>query len=408
LIKLFKNNIEEIKRVENLFQYGLYISLTHLFTFFYWNKNNFFVSSQSPLNAEPLCFPFFPNCDLWRNLISPFGWSAILYIYLILSLFTIYLFVNKEKIKMAYFMLIFVTLFKALLQFSNYNFMGNYHYMIYLITLIYLFVPGKISFIKIMIVAFYFSAGILKINIDWLSGAAMISTPVLKGNLLLASLYYVIFLELLFSFGLLIKNQVLRVFCLFQFIAFHIFSWHVVGFFYPLVMFCLLSIFLLDEYSIWKNHKKNNNIILELINFKNPRLHYFILLIFIFLQIIPNLITKDPSLSGAPRLSSLNMFDSRTECQSILIAHRSKDSIHIERPLKHLGVRLQCDPLIYLNQAHQLCRQNQNSKEFEKLSLSLLSRRVTANDYVKVLDFKDICSLENILWAEFSKQESQL
>ena len=400
-----KAQVKEVQENWVLPFYGAALALTHLWTFLYWNRGSFFVTSQSPLNAEPLCFPFFPDCDLFRSSLSSQTWEIILYSYLGLTLVTILSFGWPRKQGLSMGLLLILTLMKFALHMSNYNFMGNYHYMIYFVTFSFLFLPHKTSSIKHLMVAFYVAAGFLKVNMDWLSGAAMIQSPFISGNLLTLSLFYVLFLELIFSFGLLHKNPWIRRGVLVQYGLFHAFSWHIVGFFYPLVMFCLLSIFGLEEFSLIKKgytqkEKKTSNELLELFRLKAPKPVLALLAAFIILQLIPLLWVKDPSLSGAPRLPSLNMFDSKTQCHSLLVLHTDQGVVHLKKPLKRLGVRLKCDPLVYLNRGYQLCRKNKKFKDIKKISLTLFSKRVTQTHYKKVLDIKDLCPLKNPLWAE--------
>lgn len=405
LNNFIKKQIFEIKESSQLRFYGFFLSLTHLWTFLYWKRNDFFIANQTAINAEPLCFPFFPNCDLWRASISATSWTVILYSYLALALLTSFLFLKQRFISWAFVSFILLSFFKLVLHLSNYNFMGNYHYMIHIVSLLFLALPNKSQNIKYLIVAFYIAAGFLKINFDWLSGAAMIAPTILTGKVLSLSLYYVVLLELVVVFGLLHPATWIRRISLLQFILFHIFSWHVVGFYYPMVMFSLLSLFALDEFYFWKNGQKAPNLLKSLTTFKSPTNTYIFLSLFIFLQVIPFLLTADPSLSGVARLSSLNMFDSKTTCQTVLIAHRQGASTHIEPPMKNLGVRLSCDPIVFLNQAHQLCRKNTTAQKTSRISLALLSRRVTQTQYKKILDINDVCSLKKPLWAEIFKRE---
>ncbi len=395
-----KAQIKTISSKPNLIWYGFFLSLTHLWTFFYWNKNNFFVNSQSSNNAEPICFPFFPDCDLFRQQLSPESWQMVLYAYLITTVITCLAWFRPKNLTVGWILLSFLTLFKLALHLSNYNFMGNYHYMVYVISFVFLFFPAKEVIIKLMIVAFYIAAGFLKINIDWLSGAAMITTPWLHGAVLNLSLIYVLFLELIFVFGLIHPHKWIRRLTLLQFTCFHLFSWHIVGFYYPMVMFSLLFLFYYDEYEQIKNKKTPMTPLMSFLKGQLSFPVYGTLILFIIMQIIPFAITSDPSLSGSARLSSLNMFDSKTHCHSLLVAHKEKSSAHLAGPTKNMGVRLRCDPLVFLNHAYQLCRKNHLNPEIERLSLALFSRRVTSTHYKKVLDIPDVCSIPNPLWAE--------
>jgi len=402
LIEFSKQQIQNIQKEPGLRLYGFFLSLTHLWSFLYWKQGDFFIHSQSGLNSEALCFPFFPNCDVWRSLLSLSQWSYVLWTYGLFSLMITLLFLFEKKSKWSYWGFTILTLTKLSLHLSNYNFMGNYHYMIHCLSFLFLWASHKKQIIKYFLVAFYISAGLLKVNLDWLSGAAMISQPLLSGKFLSFSLFYVVLLELVFVFALLSSKKFLRWTALVQLLAFHAFSWHIVGFFYPLVMFSLLSLFFIDEFLYFKGKIQIPSLGQDLIRGQAAKSTYLLLVLFWLLQASPYLITSDPSLSGAARLGSLNMFDANTECHPLLVVHKGNQWIHLDRPLRSLGVRLNCDPLVYLNQAHKLCRKQKETPEFKKLTLSLLSKRVTGSEYIKILDLQDVCALSFPLWGEFA------
>ena len=245
----FSKQIQEIKNSKLLRFYGAFLGLTHVLTFLHWNQSSFFVNSQRSLNSDPLCFPFFPNCDLFRALIPEAGWQLILFFYLLLSIITTLFFLKERFIKKAFFFLAITTLFKLILHLSNYNFTDDHHFMVHLVSFLYLFVPNKKINILFLIPAFYMAAGFSKINPDWLSGAISINTPWLRGNLLLFSLAYVILLESFLVLGLLSPWSWLRWITLSQLFLMHGYSWFTFGFYYPMIMFCLLSFFFLDDFS---------------------------------------------------------------------------------------------------------------------------------------------------------------
>ncbi len=382
--------------------YGFFLTLTHLWTFLYWRNYNFFLNAQGSQNSEALCFPFFPNCDLFRIFIADSLWLTLLYFYAAVTLITGFFFLSDGQKKWGYYGLLILTFYKLFLHLSNYNFMGNYHYMIYILSLIYLFSPEKKKIIALAIVSFYLAAGLLKINVDWLSGAAMITTPWLNGRLLIYSLFYVVFLELFLIFGLYSTQKWIRYFTILQLLLFHAFSWHIVGFFYPLMMFSALSFFILQEYEFVKKTDSFQSLFTPLKPIKEHLPLILFLFVFWGMQALPFALSPDPALSGSLRLSALNMFDAKAECHSLMVAHRKGSAVHLEPPLKNLGVRMGCDPLVFLNQAHQLCRKNRKSTEFERLSLHLFSKRVTQHQYQNILALDDVCKIKNPLWAELS------
>ncbi|MCB0377995.1 MAG: hypothetical protein KDD33_05840 [Bdellovibrionales bacterium] len=403
MISYFKKQIQEIEASPGMRWFGAFLSLTHLWCFLLWNRKDYFVSSLSPSNSQPLCFPFFIDCDLAR-VFSPSILTIFLYFYAFLGLLAFFLFISKEtSTKAAYWAFAAAVVYKNVFYLSNYNFMGNYHYMANISYLAFLFLPHKKWTIKYLIVGFYFAAGALKINIEWLSAAAMIAPPYIGGNLLMVSLIYVIYLELVLVFFLLCSNKWLRWSTLFQFIAFHIFSWHIVGFFYPMVMFSLLSIFLIDEYLSWKGEIQIEDRLPRFFSGKEYKSIYIVLVIFTLMQTLPFVFASDPSKSGAIRLSSLNMFDANTRCKELFVLHRKGQVVHLRRANEVTGVRIQCDPILFTNYLHQLCRENKQDPDFEKLSFSLVSRRATEADYEPILFIENACAQKNIQWAEFSR-----
>src|SRR5262245_34888964 len=106
--------------------------------------------------------------------------------------------------------------------------MGNYHYMPFVIAAVYLVWPSPERVLAYVLVAFYVSAGVLKVNPEWLSGAAMIDKTWLTGHMLEYGCAYVVVLELVLVFGLLSRRPWLRHVTLAQLVLFHAYSWHVV------------------------------------------------------------------------------------------------------------------------------------------------------------------------------------
>ena len=382
--------------------YGALLSLTHVWTFLYWNRSNAFSRILSHSNTSQLCFPFFPDCGSLRFFDAEIL-KVILFIYLALALINFNLFLVKGRTRHAYFLFAFLFFAKLFFYIQHYGFMGNYHYMANITILAFLFLPRKKEIAKLLIVGFYLAAGFLKINLEWLSGAAMIRRPILVGDTLVASLYYVVFLELFFSFGLLSKKNWLRWLCLGQFVAFHIFSWHIVGFFYPCMMASLLSIFFIDEYLARNKTDFIPDLNQKFIGGGLLRVHYITLGFFLIMQLFPHFFVSTPSLSGSLRVPSLNMFDANSRCKTMFIVEKNGLSAQIRKDQMKLGTRIQCDPIVYISQIRSLCQKNSKTKDFEKLTFSLVSKRLTDKNYQPVLFFSDACAEASLYLAEFYK-----
>ncbi len=415
-----KKQIQEIQNSKILRFYGIFLGLTHVLTFFYWNQSSFFVNSQSPLNSDPLCYPFFPGCDFFQHLVPTAVWQVVLFSYLLISLFSIWCFLNKNQTKKAFFLLMSGTFIKLILYLSNYGFADDHHFMIHLVLLLYLFVPHKKTTIGYLIPAFYVAAGFSKINSDWL-GATPLHIPWVSDSFPQAVPIYIIFLQAFLGPALLSAHRWLCWLILLELLAFHALSSLTVGFYDPLLMICLLSLFFMDEFfDFWpsvsgqgfntklfirKLFKPKTKSHLKLFfNGKEKISVYICLFVFTFLQVVPSILVNHPHLSGVPQMFSLNLSWSKNRCKVLLMTHRKGESVHLAKPVVKKD-HLNCNPIVYLNQAHQLCRKNQKFMEFKSLSLSLVAKRTGESQYKKILDIQDVCQLKNPLWAELFQNE---
>src|SRR5437868_6410536 len=166
----FKANLEEIKKDEVLVKYGFWLSLIHISTFSYW----FFYTKAYNYIAvadTAICQPFFQSCRALRFL-DPETWRWLLVCYFVLGLAGSILWF-KRKIEWAYGFSFFLLFVKFYIYAQDYRMMGNYHYIHYLILFLFLLYPHKRILLPFSIVLVYLGAGILKLNYEWMSGAAL-------------------------------------------------------------------------------------------------------------------------------------------------------------------------------------------------------------------------------------------
>lgn len=377
---MFQNQIKEIESSPTLRWYGLALALAHVATFFFvYNLPNVLSRIQNPI-----CWSWFSNCQIFR-FAEAWPWQILLHGYLALSTLAVcasYL----NKIRLGFYVLMACMVMKFIGNLMDYTFMGNYHYMHLLVQIAFLFLPQKKKLIPQLVAFFYIAAGSLKINPEWITGAALTRPlPFGDSNLLMIACILVIFLELFVVFGLFAKNPKLRWVSLACFIIFHVTSYFWVGFFYPVIMLCLISIFALIWY---KNDTPERWVNLKKINI-------FFLCTLVVLQTIP-LFGNDPSLFTDRRLWSLNMFDARTQClNSVILKYDDHNTDYTYDPKNH-GIRVQCDPLLYRAQAINLCRQEVTDPNFKDLDLVLLAKRRTDKEYQTITVQRDFCAYEGL------------
>ena len=372
----FKNQIQEIESSLVLRIYGFFLSFIHVVTWVFWRKT---VPGSLSDGMNSFCWPFFTNCDIVHGLNETFV-SVSLFVYLLISLGTAFLFLAK-KVNWAYGASIALFVFKFLIQIADYRFMGNYHYMPQLVTLAFLFLPRKEQLAPLLLVVFYFSAGLLKLNYEWLSGSALWRGLPFTDNeyLFQLSTAAVVLLELLFVFGLLSKSNAVRWPTLAVFILFHIVSWHWVGYFYPLICLSMLTIYPL----LWYLKAK--------IDFKLHPSGYAYIFLILLAQAIPKLTSDDPALYGKDRILSLNMIDARAECMSSIVIHDNNKMIEFIPDKRRFGSRVKCDEIIYLNFARNICHSYKVENEMPRVDLFLAARRKTDFHQRELLNITDFC-----------------
>src|SRR4029453_409423 len=244
-IRFLRAQIAEIERDTALRWYGVAMAFLHVVTYLYWVDQRIAVFVGT--GAEPICWPLVPDCGAPRPL-SPAGVTLVLRAYFAAAVGTGLLFASRPLVPWAYAGLVLVNALKLAIMLLDYRLRMNQHYMAFFASFAYLFVPAKRDGLRVLITLFYFWAGTLKLNWEWISGAGLYR-PMwpFSGIGVVVACVYVIVLELVVSWGLLAKRPWIFWAALAQFLFFHAMSWQVVGFFYPLLMFAILAIFPLSR-----------------------------------------------------------------------------------------------------------------------------------------------------------------
>ncbi len=379
--RFFSRQISEISSSRALSLYGAFLSIAYALSYTWWANNSTWSFLQLG-GSSRICWPLLPCPDISGP--SIFVLKLWLLMIFMLGLAAAFSFIS-ERTRTAYFLLIALVLTKAAFFLQDFRLMGNYHYMPFWAALAFLFLPSKRALLPLLTVAFYLSAGVLKLNQEWLSGAAIppwwpfslgeTLFHAFGGALWRVGALWVVVLELVFVLFLFSSRSWLRYFVFAQLLLFHAISYFIVDYFYPAVMACLLSIFPL----IWREKSKY---------MLRPAALSF-LAIFAVFQIIPWLIKGDTALTGEGRWFSLNMIDANPDCSSTAIVRAPGSTRDFSRDASTLFVRVQCDPYIYFTHAKQLCSE---LGEKEKLDINLSVRRASDSNYRVLIDEKDFCA----------------
>lgn len=374
----WKRTTEEILDDPVLWVASICLILMHLVTVYFWNSPNF-MRAFPDVNGSAMCHGFFPSCAQTIKFSSDMA-RGILYSYGFVSAAALILIFIKRFQRFALAILVIITSVKLLLFLSRFNLMGNYHLIQFFLFFSLFFLPKKRVSYFLVLAMFYFLAGTLKLNDEWLSGAALlVPSRILYGKWLAWSLAYVVILELILVWGLFSKNRTLRFVTLAQLIAFHIFSWHIVGFFYPVIMFLALAPYimsLLPKYDreIYKNISP---------------ITVAILLAFLTFNSYPFFWGRDPALEGHFRGLRVNMLDARPVCYPLVYVQDPKNlSTSFVEITQSNALRTRCDPGAFESQLRRYC---ENIKEDQKLGFILYSRRTTDKEFRIIRNTTDFC-----------------
>ena len=387
--RFVRAQVAEIQCDDALRWYGVAMAFLHVVTYLYWVDQRIpaFVNAQ----AEPICWPLVPACERLRVLSAP-GVTLLLRAYFAAAVGAGLLFASRRLVPWGYAALVLVNVVKLAVMLLDYRLRMNQHYMGFFATFAYLVVPGKRDALRVLITLFYFWAGTLKLNWEWISGAGLYR-PMwpFSGAGVVAACVYVIVLELGVAWGLLAGRAWIFWAALAQFLVFHALSWQVVGFFYPLLMFAILTIFPLSR--LIPPRDPPDGLLVALLTGRGLRPVYALATLFSLLQLIPYAFPGDRALTGQGRLYALHMFDARAACEGWAALHNA-DGTTTRRDLKlPLDTRIACDPIVFFNRARNLCRQRDAGRAaFQDLDLFLSARRSSDGQMTRVIATKSFCA----------------
>lgn len=224
------------------------------------------------------------------------------------------------------------------------------------------------------------------------SGAALPTQSwIIPASLTVAACGYLIVLELWVSWGLLAAKRWVFWGALIQFLVFHAVSWQQVGFFFPTVMFLLLTIFPLARRI--PGEESGPSLLSRLIHFRATPAVYGVMLVFSLMQLPPVLIPGGAAITGEGRPYALHMVDAGVVCRGRAMVHRA-DGSTVEVSLSGRTVaRIACDPIVVAGRARNICRGTSGLvTDAEELDLSLISRRRSASEEVTVIDLPRFCA----------------
>ena len=346
--------------------------------------------------ADAVCWPLVPGCETLR-LLSPGKLRALVGAYGALGTVTAALFLRRRTTPLALGLLAALVALELGILALDFRLRRNQHYMALATTLAFLVMPCRRDTLRVLIVLYYVWAGVLKLDTEWLSGTALYH-PVWFFNgprSVVVACVYVVVLELVIVWGMLAHSSAWFWTAFAQVIVFHIFSYNVVGYFYPVLMVALLTIFVLCR---WlpppADSSSRPDLLSAFVRGRAARPVYATAAVLSVLQIVPYLYPGDVTLTGEGRLYALNMFDARVVCDAYADVRLGDGSTRRENLLLFGEPRTRCDPILVRAAALSLCRHRAEGRiDFVDLDVHLLARRVSHGDTMnELVDLRDFCA----------------
>ena len=365
--------------------YGLAVLLGHVLCFVFLARGSLELLMDA---ADPICWPFFEACHHMR-FRSPGPVVAIGAVYLGTVLLAAAVWAARRP------RLFLIALGAAAVELLgivllDYRMRQNQYYMFLWLNLTYLGVPrlARRKCLQVVIALFYYWAGLLKVNREWLSGAVLYRdlwliprpyAPIACG--------YVLVLELVLIWGLFARSTRVFWLTLAQLALFHIMSLSQITWFYPALMGAILSLYPLCELvsprrRFWRLRELG----------RQERWALAVLTVsFSLCQVIPRLLPGDTALTGEGRVFALHMFEARQQCQ-VKVIYRRDDGTREERSIlrSQYAPRFVCDTVVYYGVARNLCRALPAGTT--NLDLMMISKRSTDRRWTTVIDAPEFCT----------------
>jgi hypothetical protein len=334
-----------------------------------------------------VCWPLLPGCHALREHLSEASVYALLTAYALAGIVASALFASRRR-KAGFVAFAVAAVLGAALYALDYRLRSNQAYMFGWIGIVFLFGRRLRDTAAMSICLFYAWAGVLKLGPEWLSGAALYETPLFVPRALLpAACAYVVVLEVVFVWGLLSARSWVRWAVYAQLVLFHLSSWKVVGFFYPLLMLGITSIFPLmwllapGEAPTWRRLRAERP--LETLVASG---------VLSALQLVPRLFPGDTAVTGEGRMFALHMFDARVECEGgAILRATSGETSRVELIAPGEAVRIRCDPVVLAANTRSLCRKLAPRWGSVRVDVAIDAKRSTDAEYRPLIRADDVC-----------------
>jgi hypothetical protein len=279
------------------------------------------------------------------------------------------------------------TLLGAAIYALDYRMRFNQTTMLAWVVVAFALAPRRIPATQLLVALFYFWAGTLKMNREWTSGAALYGEPLFVPRALVpAACVYVLVLELALVWGLFAPWARVRWAVYAQLLFFHLASWPIVGWFYPLLMTGLTAVFPLawlrapGESPTWPRLVADRGALAAGAAFSA-------------MQLVPLFFPGDTALTGEGRVFALHMFDAQVTCEGgATLRSSAGPRSRVSLVNAGLDARTRCDPIVLVAEARRVCRLLEGRPDRVRVDVAVDAKRATDAAMRPLVRIDDACA----------------
>lgn len=384
--------VEEIDRSRTLQLAGGVLLFGWLLEFQNWSRFPD-LSVNAVRDGLHLCWPWFQSCGEWYFLtMGALGYSQQVFYALLLGLIVLAgasLVYRRFYYAHAIFLLLFAWEVVGIVL--SYRMAVNYWYIHVLFGAMFLFARNKLAFLRIVAVAFYFFAGIIKLDSSWISGeyfkALADGLYLVPDALIPVATNAVILMELVLVWFLFSSRREYKLSVLAILFVFHVYSAIYVGFTYPAVVLPMVLVLFLSREPIPINFR----------TFKTSIVGSVVVLAFAVVHIIPFMIHGDVRITLEGNKYGNYMFRANYQCESKARFVYEGGRVE-ERESTSFFANYRCEPYGHFFYFKQMCAKDETIERIEWT----FDTSVDGSPLMRIVDVEDTCALE---YKPFSHNE---
>lgn len=371
-------------------QWLYYIVLVSFFITFYGWVSSPAVSTRTFANGEHVCPPYFPSCGEWYFLLdAPWGYSqAVFYVALFIVLLAGAYAAWRQDWPNAHRALLLCYLWKLVWGFAlTYGVMGNFDYYDLILATVWLLLPYKLYFARLLFVLMYFMASSAKIHEGWILGnyftALLAGAPIFSDALIPYFTNLVIVMQMVGAWFLLSKQPVLRNAALIFFLLFHIYSGVIVQYRYIaisipalLILFAPLQAFRREVFTVIAFNR-------------NTLPGYLLAVVLLGAQLFSTMIPGDQKKTLEGAFYGMYMFDANHQCISRTVEQLSDGRQRGGTSTSFMANR-RCDPYREWFEIRTRC---QRDPSINSVAWTF-DHAINGHPFERIVDTTDACKLD--------------